>query len=91
MSAMGAGLLEDGIHVVGGEDPATFGGGVIDRHFTIDPNAPAAAWREAGRPILAVHGAASGIVFGKLVMAGGSRRQGTFSVLAWTGLTQAFG
>lgn len=91
MSAMAVGVLDDGIHVVGGEEPGTFGGKVIDRHFMIDPNVPGARWQEAPRPVLAVHGAASGVVFGKLVIAGGSRRQGALSVLGWTALTQAFG
>ena len=89
MSAMAAGLLADGrIHVVGGEDPGTFGGGVIDRHFMLD--LASGTWSSAPKALLAVHGAGYGEIAGVLLIAGGSRRQGTFSVLAWTGVTQEF-
>lgn len=88
MSAVAAGRLIDGIHVVGGEDPATFGGEVFDRHYVL--NLKSGQWRTAPPPILAVHGAASAVLRGTLVVAGGSRRQGALSVLGWTGLAQAF-
>lgn len=88
MSAMGAGLLADGIHVVGGEDPATLGGGVIDRHFRLDLEA--GTWTPAPLPVVPVHGAAAGVMEGRLVLAGGARRQGSLSVLGWTGITQAY-
>jgi len=89
MSAMAAGLLADGrIHVIGGEDPRTFGGGVLDRHEVLDLASD--RWTDGTKPLLAVHGAAYGEIAGVLVIAGGSRRQGTFSVLAWTGVTQEF-
>ena len=89
MSAMAAGLLGDGrIHVVGGEDSRTFGGGVIDRHYVLD--IASGTWSTGPKALLAVHGAAYGEIAGVLLIAGGSRRQGTFSVLAWTGVTQEF-
>lgn len=87
MSAMAAGLLDDGLHVVGGEDPRTFGGHVIDRSYVLPPGAT--AWRSAPLPILPTHGAASVVVGGRLVIAGGARRQGALSPLGWTGLTEA--
>jgi N-acetylneuraminic acid mutarotase len=88
-SGMAAELLVDGrIHVVGGEDPGTIGGGVIDRHFVLDPETN--TWGTGPKAPLAVHGAASDQVFGVLVICGGSRRQGSWSTLAWTGVTQRF-
>ena len=88
-SGMAAELLGDGkIHVVGGEDPSTFGGGVIDRHYILD--LASGTWSLGPKALLPVHGAASDEVGGVLLIVGGSRRQGTFSVLAWTGLTQRF-
>jgi hypothetical protein len=88
-SGMAAELLSDGrIHVVGGEDPGTIGGNVIDRHYVFDPNI--GTWSTGPVPILAVHGAASEEVAGLLVIAGGARRQGALSILAWTGVTQRF-
>ena len=88
-SGMAAELLSDGrIHVVGGEDPGTIGGHVIDRHFILDP--ATGTWSRGPLALLAVHGAAAGEVEGLLVIAGGARRQGALSVLAWTGVTQRF-
>jgi len=88
-SGMAAELLADGrIHVVGGEDPSTFGGGVVDRHYILD--IASGTWGVGPKALLPVHGAASDEVAGVLVIAGGARRQGTLSVLAWTGLTQRF-
>jgi N-acetylneuraminic acid mutarotase len=89
MSAMAAGALADGIHVVGGEDPTTFGGGVLDHHYRLPANGT--AWDTQPKPILAVHGAASLVADGELIVIGGARRQGTFSVLGWTGLVEAYG
>ena len=88
-SGMAAELLADGrIHVVGGEDPATFGGGVIDRHDVLD--IPSGEWLAGPKALLAVHGAASDEIAGVMLIVGGARRQGTYSVLAWTGITQRF-
>jgi len=88
-SGMAAGLLADGkIHVIGGEDPSTFGGHVIDRHYVLD--LASNTWSEGPKALLAVHGGGAAQVAGVLLIAGGSRRQGTFSVLAWTGVTQRF-
>jgi len=88
MSAMAAGVIDGAIHVVGGERPRLFGGKVIDRHFVLARKST--RWREAAKPILAVHGAGAGVIDGQLVIAGGARRQGALSVLAWTGVTQAY-
>jgi len=86
MSAMAAGVLDDGIHVVGGEDPQTIGGGVIDAHFVFVEG----VWERAPLPIVTTHGSAFGVIDGSLVIAGGARRQGAWSVLGWTGITQSF-
>jgi N-acetylneuraminic acid mutarotase len=88
-SGMAAELLSDGrIHVVGGEDPGTIGGTVIDRHYVFDP--ATGTWSRGPTALLAVHGAGVDEVAGLLVVAGGARRQGALSVLAWTGVTQRF-
>lgn len=88
-SGMAAELLSDGrIHVVGGEDPGTLGGNVIDRHYVLDPNT--GRWSTGPLAILAVHGAAVDEIAGLLVIAGGARRQGALSILAWTGVAQRF-
>lgn len=88
-SGMAAELLSDGrVHVVGGEDPGTFGGHVIDRHYVLDP--ATGTWSRGPTALLAVHGAAVDEVAGFLVIAGGARRQGALSTLAWTGVTQRF-
>ena len=81
-------LIDRRIHVVGGEDPGTIGGGVIDRHFVLDPES--GTWSTGPKAPLAVHGAASDQVAGILLICGGSRRQGAWSTIAWTGVTQRF-
>jgi hypothetical protein len=91
MSAMAVGVLDGAIHVVGGEDPDLLGGRVHDRHVVLAPGAE--AWEPAPEPLLPVHGAGYGVLpdgpgTEALVIAGGSRRQGVLSVLAWTALTQ---
>jgi Kelch motif protein len=88
-SGMAAEVLKDGrIHVVGGEDPGTIGGGLVDRHYVLDPQTN--TWLAGPRALLPVHGAASDQVAGILLISGGSRRQGAWSPLAWTGVTQRF-
>jgi Kelch motif protein len=88
-SGMAAELLSDGrIHVIGGENPKTFGGGVVDRHQILD--LASGTWATGPKPLLTVHGAASDEIAGVLLVVGGARRQGTYSVLAWTGVTQRF-
>jgi hypothetical protein len=76
------------IHLVGGEDPAPFGGGTIDSHLTLGPGA--GAWQEEQPAPLAVHGAAGGALEGRVVVAGGSARQGLLSPLAWTDLVASY-
>lgn len=88
MSGMAAGALADGLHVVGGEDPKTIGGRVFDLHYRFSPET--LTWETAPRALMPVHGAASVVYDGSLVIIGGSRRQGSLSVLGWTGLMQAY-
>jgi hypothetical protein len=85
---MAVGTLSDGIHVVGGEDPATVRGRVLDKHYVLPPGAT--QWIEAPLPILATHGSAATVMRGSLVITGGSRRQGALSPIGWTGLTQVY-
>ena len=88
-SGMAAEILQDGrIHVIGGEDPGTIGGGVIDAHFMLDPET--GTWSSGPKARLAVHGAASDQVAGIFLTAGGARRHGAWSILAWTGATFRF-
>jgi N-acetylneuraminic acid mutarotase len=91
MSAMAVGVLDGAIHVVSGEDPDLVGGRVHDRHVVLAPGAD--QWEPAPRPLLPVHGAGYGVLPDRggtdaLIVAGGARRQGVLSVLAWTGITQ---
>ncbi|HVL90842.1 MAG TPA: kelch repeat-containing protein [Actinomycetota bacterium] len=89
ISAGAAAALDDGlIHLVGGEDPRMLGGRVYDLHLAFDPIG--SVWLEGPKPLLAVHGGAYADVTGKLLVIGGSRRQGTFSIFGWTGLVQVF-
>jgi hypothetical protein len=88
-SGMAAEVLKDGrLHVVGGEDPGTIGGGVVDAHYILDPQTN--TWSSGPKALLAVHGAAYDQVAGILLISGGARRQGAFSPIAWTGVTQRF-
>jgi N-acetylneuraminic acid mutarotase len=89
VSAMVTGVVDDAVHVVGGEDPQLFGGRVLAVHLTADV-AGDSAWQEAPLPIFDVHGAGGGTVDGELVVAGGSRRQGPLTPLAFTGATQRY-
>jgi hypothetical protein len=88
-SAVAAATLADGlIHVVGGEKPNVIGGGVRDRHLVLDP--AARLWLEGPVPLLPVHGAPAVSIQGRMLIVGGSRRQGGFSSLGWTGIAQVF-
>lgn len=89
MSAMAVGVLEGRVHVVGGEDPALLTGNAVKRHFSIAPDE--AEWERESDAMVQFHAAASGVIDGRLYIAGGSRRQGPLSPLAYTGLTQSFG
>jgi N-acetylneuraminic acid mutarotase len=88
VSAAVEGVIDGEIHLVGGEDPAVLGGGVIDRHLVLRRGAR--EWEELAAPPLAVHGAAGGAIDGELLVAGGSGRQGALSPLAWTDFAARF-
>jgi hypothetical protein len=91
MSAMAVGVTstpDDGIHVVGGEDPSSIGGGVIKRHFFLARTAQ--RWVNAPLPVLTTHGAGYGVIVGQFFVAGGSARQGSLSPLAWRGVLQRY-
>lgn len=85
MSAMAVGVLSDGLHVVGGEHPGVFGGEVIDAHFVLRKQ-----WQRAARPVLPVHGAGYAVLAGRLILAGGASREGLFSTVSWTPITQGY-
>jgi hypothetical protein len=87
VSAAAEAVVDGTIHLVGGEDPALIGGGIIDAHLTLAQDAE--RWEDAPPAPVAVHGAAGAELRGRLVVAGGSRRQGLLSPLAWTDLTAA--
>lgn len=87
-SAMAVGVLEDNVHVVGGEDPGLLGGEVIDEHFFIGRGD--SRWRRAPRAALPVHGAAYGVYFNLLIVAGGASREGLLSTISWTPVTQMY-
>lgn len=82
VSAAAVGVVDARIHVVDGEDPATLGGGVLDAHWVLDP--AVGSWEPGAPSRLPVHGAADGVVGGRLHVAGGATRQGALSVTAWT-------
>lgn len=86
MSAMVVGVLADGVHVVGGEDPAVFGGGVIEGHVVFGDE----GWQPAPEGLLAVHGAGGGAIGGRLYVAGGASRQGALSAISYTDLLQVY-
>ena len=88
VSAAVEGVLDGRIHLIGGEDPAVPGGAVSDEHLVLDPARE--AWQRAQPAPVPVHGAGGGTVDGRLVVAGGSKRQGALSPFAWTGLTFAY-
>lgn len=88
VSGAAVGAAADGIHVVGGEDPKTIGGGVIDVHFILRPGST--TWEEIEPPILVTHGSATGILSGSMLVVGGARRQGAWSPISWTGVLQVW-
>lgn len=88
MSAMAVGVLEDGLHVVGGEHPGVVSGRVIDAHYVLNERG---RWRRAIRPILPVHGAGYAVMSRRLVIAGGAAREGLLSTISWTPITQGYG
>lgn len=88
VSAAAVGVIDGHIHVVDGEDPATFGGGVIDAHWILEPGAE--QWTEGPASRVPVHGAADGVIDDRLYVVGGASRQGALSVLSWTDEVQVF-
>lgn len=91
VSAAAEGVLDGAIHLVGGEDPAVAGGGVLDRHIVLRPGAPESRrWEDATPPPVATHGAGRGVIGGRLIVTGGSARQGLLSPAAWSPLTASY-
>jgi hypothetical protein len=88
MSAMAVGVLGDGLHVAGGEDPGLVGGRVIDEHYVLAQNGR--RWVAADRLMLPVHGAGYAVLNGRLIVAGGAAREGLLSTIAWTAVTQRY-
>ncbi len=88
MSAMAVGVLDDKIHVVGGEDPGLIGGRVIDEHFFIGRGDR--SWRRAPGAALPVHGAGYGVYANLLIVTGGASREGLLSTISWTPVTQMY-
>jgi N-acetylneuraminic acid mutarotase len=88
MSAMAVAVLDNTLHVVGGENPPLFGGAVVADHFILP--AGSTHWEKRPAEMLPVHGAAFGYVPGVMFVAGGATRQGALSVLSWTNVTQFF-
>lgn len=82
VSAAGVGVVDGRIHVVDGEDPATFAGGVLDAHWVLPPDAD--AWTPGPQSRLPVHGAAAGVIDAGLYVAGGASRHGALSTISWT-------
>lgn len=85
-SAAAMGVVDGRIHVVDGEDPATFTGGVLDEHWVLAPDEE--IWEQGPPSRLAVHGAADGVIGDRLHIVGGATRQGALSVLSWTDQVQ---
>lgn len=88
MSAMAVGVLGDGLHVIGGEDPGVLGGSVSRSHLVLTD--PGEDWRRAPEAILAVHGAGYATTEEALIVAGGASRQGALSAISFVALTQAY-
>lgn len=64
------------------------GGGVLDAHHVLDLER--GTWSAGPASRLPVHGAAHGVMDGRLYVAGGASRQGALSVLSWTDQVQVF-
>jgi len=88
MSAMVVAVLDNNLHVIGGENPALLGGRVLKDHFLLP--ADSTHWEKRAQPMLPVHGAAFGAIPGVLIVAGGATRSGATSILSWTGVTQIY-
>ncbi len=88
MSAMAVGVVDDTLHVIGGEDPGLLGGHVISAHVAIDE--PNGRWRRWQDPPLPVHGSGFGVTSDHLFIAGGASRPGALSTISWTGELQVF-
>jgi hypothetical protein len=85
-SAAAVGVADGTIVVVGGEDPAVVGGGIVHRHWRLADDRD--RWEPLLPPPLVTHGSADGVLDGRLVIAGGASRQGALSPTSWTATTQ---
>jgi hypothetical protein len=88
MSAMATGVVDDILHVVGGEDPGILGGHVTSTHVALDK--PTGRWLRWQDPPLPVHGSGFGVISDHLFIAGGASRPGALSTISWTGELQVF-
>ena len=87
-SGASEGLVDNSLLIIGGEDPATFGGGIVHAHWRLDVAADELEWEPAPPPMLAVHGVEGAVVDGNLYVAGGAGRHGFWSVFSWTNAVQ---
>jgi hypothetical protein len=87
-SGAAEGVVDGVILVLGGEEAALRGGGIIDRHWMLDTRLENPTWEAAPPPPLAIHGADGAVFQGTMVMVGGASRHGALSVTAWTGAFQ---
>ena len=88
MSAMAVGVLNNNLHVFGGEHPGFFGGKVSNRHYYLEPGAR--AWQRGPNQLLGVHGAGYASDGRRIVIVGGASRHGAFSTVSWTNVTQIY-
>jgi hypothetical protein len=88
MSAMAVGIVDESLHVIGGEDPGPVGGKVLKGHYTLEDGGQ--RWERRPPSPLAVHGAGYGSDGERLIIAGGASRPGALSTISWTGVTQTY-
>ncbi|MDZ7689194.1 MAG: kelch repeat-containing protein [Halobacteriales archaeon] len=80
-SGAASAVLEDELHVAGGENPDTSNGWVTDTHEVYDSEGE---WRDAPPMPLPLHGCASVEHGGRMYVVGGAWRHGLQSVTAWS-------
>lgn len=83
-------MVDDVIYIFGGEEPDFLSGEVKDRHWKLDVRAARPHWEPALLPPLAVHGSNAAVLGDFIAIAGGARRHGALSAIAWTDTLQLF-